>query len=131
MDGADTVIAQASGVAVIDTVFVFVVSLIIGAIGIYAGARLLIDADTSFWLAIVTAFLGALVWAVVSFFIGWIPLLGPLLTLIVWIGVINWQYPGGWITATGIAIVAWIVTGVILYVLNMLGVVGLSALGVP
>lgn len=131
MGGAVTVVAQSSSVPVIDAVFVFVVSLIIGAIGIYTGARLLIDEDTSFWLALVTAFLGAVVWGVVAFFIGWIPILGPLLTLIVWIGFINWQYPGGWGTAIGIAVVAWIVTAVILYILNVLGVVGLTAIGVP
>lgn len=131
MGGVSAVIAQTSSVPVIEAVFVFVVSLIIGAIGIHTGARLLIDEDTSFWLALVTAFLGAIVWGIVAFFIGWIPILGPLLTLIIWIGFINWQYPGGWGTAVGIAVVAWIVTGIILYVLNMLDIVGLSAMGVP
>jgi len=73
---------------------VLLVSLIIGTAAIYAGARLIIDADTGIGRAAVTALLGALAWALVSFFVGWIPFLGPLLTLVAWIGVINWQYPG-------------------------------------
>ncbi|MFC6961616.1 hypothetical protein [Halocatena marina] len=126
----DIVIAQMGG-SFINALFVFVVSLLIGAVGIYTGARLLIDRDTGFRRAIVTAFVGAIIWALVAFFVGWIPIIGPLLTLIVWIGFINWQYPGGWGTAVGIGFVAWIVTFAILYVLSLLGFVGLGAIGVP
>lgn len=126
----DIVIAQMGG-SFINALFVFVVSLLIGAVGIYTGARLLIDRDTGFRRAIVTAFVGAIIWALVAFFVGWIPIIGPLLTLIVWIGFINWQYPGGWGTAAGIGFVAWIVVFAILYVLSLLGFVGLGAIGVP
>lgn len=126
----DIVIAQMGG-SFINALFVFVISLLIGAVGIYAGARLLIDRDTGFRRAIVTAFVGAIIWALVALFVGWIPIIGPLLTLVVWIGFINWQYPGGWGTAVGIGFVAWIVTFAILYVLSLLGFVGLGAIGVP
>src|SRR6056297_3068814 len=78
-------------------IFVFVVNLLIGAVGIHTGARLIIDRDVGYGRAVFTAFVGALVWAVVAFFLGWIPLLGPILALGAWIGVINWQYPGGWL----------------------------------
>ena len=113
------------------SLIVLVVSLVIGTTAIYAGARLMIDADTGIGRAAVTALLGALAWALVSFFVGWIPLLGPLLTLVAWIGVINWQYPGSWTTAAGIGLIAWLVSVAVLVVLGSFGIVGFEALGVP
>lgn len=113
------------------SIIVLIVSLLIGTVAIYAGARLLIDADTGIGRAAVAALLGALAWALVSFFVGWIPLLGPLLTLVAWIGVINWQYPGSWGTAAGIGLIAWLVSVAALVVLGNLGIVGFDALGVP
>lgn len=113
------------------SLIVLVVNLIIGTIAIYAGARLIIDADTAVGRAAVTALFGALAWAIVSFFFGFIPILGPLLTLVAWIGIINWQYPGGWGTAAGIGLVAWLVAVAVLVVLSSLGLVGFEALGVP
>lgn len=113
------------------SLIVLLVNLVIGTIAIYAGARLIIDADTAIGRAAVTALLGALAWALVSFFFGFIPILGPLLTLVAWIGIINWQYPGGWGTAAGIGLVAWLVAVATLVVLSSLGLVGFEALGVP
>lgn len=132
MVGIDIVVAQASSdVSIFSAIAVFIVNLIIGAIGIYTGARLLIDQETGFGRAVSTAFFGAIIWAIVAFFIGWIPILGPILTLIVWLGFVNWQYPGGWGTAIGIVIVSWIVVLIILYILSLIGIVGLNAIGVP
>ena len=113
------------------SLIVLMVSLVIGTIAIYAGARLIIDADTGIGRAAVTALLGALAWALVSFFLGWIPFLGPLLTLVAWIGVINWQYPGSWTTAAGIGLIAWLVSVAVLVVLSSFGIIGFEALGVP
>jgi len=113
------------------SIIVLVVNLLIGTIAIYAGARLVIDADTGVGRAAVTALLGALAWALVSFFVGWIPLLGPLLTLLAWIGVINWQYPGGWVSAVGIGLLAWLISVAVLVALSTVGLVGVDALGVP
>ena len=117
--------------AIVSAVFVFLVSLLVGAVAIRLGAQVMIDSDIGFRRAIITAVIGAIVYSVVGFFLGWIPLLGPLLMLVAWIGVINWQYPGGWGTAIGIAIIAWIVAVAILYGLSILGIVTPEALGVP
>ncbi|WP_088901540.1 hypothetical protein [Halorubrum lacusprofundi] len=114
----------------VDTLIVFVVSLLVGAVGIYVGARVMTDTD-SFPKAVVTALIGAIVWAVVAFFFGWIPLLGPLLALIAYLAVVNWQYPGGWIKAAGIALFAAVASLVVLYVMAVVGIVGFEALGVP
>ncbi|HKJ59862.1 MAG TPA: hypothetical protein VKA37_11575 [Halobacteriales archaeon] len=116
--------------ALVDTVVVFVVSLLIGGVGIYVGARLVADVD-DYGYAIVTALIGAIVWAVVGFFFGWIPFLGALLTLVAYLAVINYRYPGGWMNAIVISLVAWIASLVVLYVLAFFGLVAFDALGVP
>jgi len=116
--------------AVLDSIIVFVVSLLIGALGIYLGARVIADVD-DYTYAIVTALVGAIVWVVIAFFLGWIPLLGPLLALIAYIAVINYRYPGGWVDAAGIALIAWIAAVVVLYVLALLNVTAFDAVGIP
>lgn len=116
--------------AFLDSLVVFVVSLLVGALGIYAGARVVTDYE-DYTYAIVTALLGAIIWAIVGFLFGWIPLLGPLLVLLAYVGVINWRYPGGWGSAILIAFVAWLTVLVVLYVLAFLGVATFDAVGVP
>lgn len=113
------------------SVVIFVINLLIGAIGIYAGAQLLIDRDVEFSYAAVTALIGAIVWAIVSFFFGWIPILGALLTLVAWVGVINWRFPGGWGTAAAVGFTAWVVAVIVLYALALFSVITFDALGIP
>lgn len=113
-----------------DTLVVFVVSLLIGGVGIYAGARALADVD-DYSYAVVTALIGAVVWAVVGFFVGWIPFLGPLLAFLAYVAVLNVRYPGGLGEATGIALVAMVASLVVLYVLGVLGITAFEAVGVP
>lgn len=119
------------GASVVGAVFVFLVNLLIGALGIHFGAKLVVDADVGFRRAIVAALVGALIWTVVAFFFGWIPLLGPILTLLAWIAVINWSYPGGWGSAIAIAFVAWLVALVVLWALATVGIFEFAALGIP
>lgn len=115
----------------VGSLFVFAVSLLIGALAIHFGAQLIIDRDVGYRRAIVAAFIGAVVWAIATFFFGWIPVIGPLLAIIAWIGVINWSYPGGWGTAALIGILAWVAATVILYLLYVAGIIEITALGVP
>lgn len=115
---------------VLASAIVFVVSLLIGALGIYAGARVIVGAG-DYDHAIVTALIGAIVWAVVGFFVGWIPLLGPLLALLAYIAVINVRYPGDWTAAAMIGILAWVTVLVVLYALAAIGLTGFEAVGVP
>lgn len=114
----------------IASAIVFVVSLLIGAAGIYAGAQIIVGRG-DYDHAIVTALIGAIVWAIVGFVVGWIPLLGPLLALIAYVGVINWRYPGDWTAAAMIGLVAWVTVLIALYALAALGITGFEALGVP
>ncbi|MDQ2052134.1 hypothetical protein RBH26_16775 [Natronolimnohabitans sp. A-GB9] len=114
----------------IESLIVFAVSLLIGAAGIYVGAKVVVDTE-DYTYAIITALLGAIVWGVVGFFFGWVPLLGPLLVFIAYLAVINARYPGGWIDAAAITIVAWLSVLIVLYVLALIGVTGYEAAGVP
>ena len=117
--------------SIASAVLVFLVSLIVGAAAIHLAARLVIDRDTGFRRATLTALIGAVVYALVGLFIGWVPLLGPLLMLVAWVAVINWRYPGGWVSAIGIGFVAWVVALLIVFALSELGIVTPEALGVP
>lgn len=116
--------------ALIDSVIVFLVSLLIGALGIYVGARVVTDRD-DYSYAIITALIGAVIWVVVAFFVGWIPFLGPLLALLAYVAVINARYPGGWVNAAAIAMIAWLASIIVLYVLGVLGFASFEAIGVP
>lgn len=116
--------------AIIESLVVFVVSLLIGALGIYIGASL-ITGEEDYTYAFVTALIASIVWVVIAFFFGWIPFLGPLLALLAYVTVINLRYPGGYLDAIGIALVAWVASVVVLYALAVLGVTTFDAAGVP
>jgi len=116
--------------ALLDSLIVFLVSLMIGGLGIYVGARFVAGVD-DYSHAIVTALIGAIVWVVVAFFFGWIPLLGPVLALLAYIAVINTRYPGGWVDAIAISVVAWLASLLVLYVLAVLDIAAFEAIGVP
>jgi hypothetical protein len=103
------------------SVVTFVISLLVGGLGIYVGARVMTgraDFERAVWTALFTA-LGV---AIVSLVVGWIPLLGGILAtvlgFVVYLGIINWRYPGGWIDAAGIALIAWIAAVVVLTLLG-------------
>ena len=114
----------------VDSIIVLVVSLLVGALGIYVGARVITDED-DYTYAIVTALIGAVIWAVLGFLVGWIPLVGPLVVFIAYVTVINLRYPGGWVNAILISLIAWLAAVVVLYVLAVVGITSFEAVGVP
>ncbi|WP_435195433.1 hypothetical protein [Natronomonas sp. EA1] len=116
--------------ALLDSLVVFIVSLLIGGLGIHVGASILARGD-DYSHAVVTAAFGALVWAIAGTLFGGIPLLGPLITLLAYLTVIRWRYGVGWLTAGGIALIGWVAAVVVLSVLGILGVADLSATGIP
>lgn len=117
--------------AVADAVLIFVLSIIVGTIAILVGARLLIDADAGVPNATVTALAGALVFAVSSLFLDWLPVVGVLVTLVVWIVTINWRYPGGWGIAAVIGVFTWLAAVVIVAAFAVFGIVAPDTLGLP
>ncbi|MCU4754160.1 hypothetical protein OB919_19615 [Halobacteria archaeon AArc-curdl1] len=114
----------------LNSIIVFIVSLLIGALGIYVGARVIVD-TSDYTYAFITALFGALVWAVVGFFFGWIPLLGPILVFLAYLAVINARYPGGWLRAILITLVAWLSVLIVLTLLAVAGITTVDAVGVP
>ncbi|NLV08680.1 MULTISPECIES: hypothetical protein [Halomicrobium] len=117
----------------VGSVVTFLVSLLIGGLGIYVGARVM-TGDGDFEQAVWTALFAALGVGVVSLLVGWIPLLGGLLATVlgffVYLGIINWRYPGGWIDAAGIALIAWLASVLVLTLVSPLLPGGVGALGV-
>jgi hypothetical protein len=111
---------------VVGSIVAFVVALLVGGLAIYLSANILMDVQ-DYSHAVITAFIGAVAWALAA----WIPLVGPVIALIVWIGVINWRYPGGWINAVIIGVVAWLAALALLFVLNTVLGLGVAAFGVP
>lgn len=111
---------------VVGSLIAFVVALLIGGLAIYISARVIVDVE-DYSYAVITALVGAVAWALTS----WIPLIGPIIALLVWIAVINWRYPGDWIKAVLIGLVAWLSALVILFVLNAVLGLGIGAFGVP
>jgi hypothetical protein len=110
----------------IGSLVAFVIALLIGGLAIYISARVVADVD-DYGHAVITAFIGAIAWALTA----WIPLIGSLIALFVWIAVINWRYPGGWIKAAIIGLAAWVSALVILFVVNSIFGLGIGAFGVP
>ena len=116
-------------VSLLDSLIVFIISLLIGALGIYIGARVVVDYE-DYTYAIVTALVGAIVYAVVTFLVpfGW---LGLLLALIAYLAIINWRYPGGWVEAIAITLIAWLAVVIVAWLLGVLGIVPPEATGIP
>jgi len=112
--------------AIVASLIAFIVALLVGGLAIYISARVIVGVE-DYSHAVITALIGAIAWALTS----WIPLIGPIIALIVWIAVINWRYPGNWIKAVLIGLVAWISALVILFILNELLGLGIGAFGVP
>lgn len=109
----------------------FAVNLLVGGLALYVGARYVVYRDRyghgDVGHAVVTALAGAVVWAVLA----GVPLVGPVLALAGWLAIVRWRYPGGWVKAVSLAAVAWAAAVIMLALLDLLGLGGVTALGVP
>ena len=104
----------------------FIIALLIGGLAIFISASLVVDVR-NYGHAVITALIGAIAWALTA----WIPLIGPVIALIVWVGVIKWRYPGGWVSAAIIGFIAWISAVVIIFVVDAILQLGIGAFGIP
>ncbi|PSQ56951.1 hypothetical protein BRD22_03930 [Halobacteriales archaeon SW_8_68_21] len=111
---------------VLGAVVSFVVALLVGGLGIYVSGRVVADVD-DYSHAVVTALIGAVAWAIGSL----IPVVGSLVALVAWVWVVNRRYPGGWVKAAAIGVVAWAAALAVIFVLNGVLDLGITALGVP
>ncbi len=113
-------------IPLIGSIVAFVVALLAGGLAIYISASL-VAGVSDYRHAVLTALVGAIGWALFS----WVPLVGSLLALVVWVGIINWRYPGGWKNAALIGVVAWLSALLILTLVNTVFRLGIGAFGVP
>jgi len=111
-------------VSVLGGLIGLVVSLLVGGAAIYVAASF-VTGEKDYVQALGTALVGSL--ALV--FLGWIPLVGGIVALVVWVGVINWRYEGGWVNAAIIGFVAWLAALLASIVLGVLGVA--NVVGIP
>jgi hypothetical protein len=116
--------------ALIDSLVVFLIGLLVGGAGIYVGGRL-VAGVTDYSHAVITAFIGALAWAVIGFLLGGVPGVAPIVALVAWIWIINSRYPGGWLKAILIGLTSWLTVILILSILASLGIGNFDAVGVP
>lgn len=111
-----------------DRLVTFAASLLVGAGAIHAGAAAVgVAGGRGIAHAALTALVGALVWALLDA----IPLLGGLLALVAWVGVVRWRYDGGWLRSAVVGVAAWAAAVVALAALELIGIGSVSALGVP
>lgn len=109
-----------------ETFATFVVSLLVGGLALAVGEWLVVgDADLTG--ATMTAAIGAVAWAIVD----GVPLLGPLLALALWLGILHWRFDAGWFGTAVIGGVAWVTAIVAVTVGAALGLPVEEAIGIP
>lgn len=114
------------GPGLIDSLAALLENLLVGGLGILAGTQL-VAGDGNLVRATITAAIGALVWA----FLDGIPLIGPLVALLAWIGVLHVRHDTGWTGAAVAGFVAWIVAGTLALLLSAIGLPVTEVVGVP
>ena len=93
----------------------FLISLVISAIIIYLASKLLGEKE-GFGTAILAALVGAIIFALVSYFIG-IGWVAALIGGIAWLIALGSLYKIGWLKSLVIAVVIWIFTTIVSMVL--------------
>ncbi|MFW6318045.1 MAG: hypothetical protein ACOC06_06210 [Halorubrum sp.] len=106
----------------------FVVGLLVGGLAIFIAAAV-VTGTRNYGHAVFTALFGAIVWALASLFLSWIPLIGDFMPLVAWVWLIRRRYGASWVQAVIIGLVAWASAVLVLAVLPFAGVT--DAVGVP
>jgi hypothetical protein len=117
-------------VGLIDSVFHLLIGFLTGTVGIHYGA-MYAGVESSWRVAAITALVGAVVWMVASLFMGWIPLLGSILTFGIWIVAVTRMYSVGLGEAFEVAIFAWIAAFVLTHLESFMGFRNVDAIGIP
>ncbi len=101
--------------ALFGTLLGFLISLVISAIIIFLAARILGEKE-GFGTAVFAAFIGAIIFALVSYFlgVGWI---AALVGGLAWLIALGSLYKIGWMKAFVIAVVIWIIATLVSLVL--------------
>jgi hypothetical protein len=118
----------------LSSVVVLVVSVLVGGVAIHVGSMFALR-SRDYTHAVVTAILGALAWTGVEVAFAWAEIdvgaVVSVVSLVVWVGVVKWQYESTWIRAALIGAFAWIAALVTLSLLAAFGVDAVDAYGIP
>ncbi len=101
--------------ALLETLISFLISLVISAVIIYIATQLFGEVE-GFGTALLAAFLGAIIFALVSYFLGagWI---ASIIGGLTWLIALGSLYNMGWIKSFVIAVVIWIFAAIVSLVL--------------
>lgn len=114
-------------VAIIGSLVGWLLGLFVGGLALFVAGQLVHGGQGNVEHSLWTALIGTVAWGVLS----WVPLVGVLLAPVAWIAVIKWRYPGDWAHAITVAVVAWLVALGGLFVLDVFGLGGFDAVGIP
>lgn len=112
----------------IGSVVTFVVGLLVGGLAIFIAAAV-VTGTRDYGHAVFTALFGAIVWALATLLLSWVPLIGEFMPLIAWVWLIRRRYDVSWVQAGIVGFVAWASAVLVLAVLPFAGVT--DAVGVP
>jgi hypothetical protein len=101
--------------ALLDVIIQFLISLVVSGIIIYLATKLFGE-EEGFGTAILAALTGAIIFTLVSFFIG-INWLATLISGIAWLIALGNLYNIGWLKSFAIAIVIWIFANIVSWIL--------------
>jgi len=93
----------------------FLISLVISAIIIFIAAKLLGEKE-GFGTAILAALAGAVIFGLVSYFLG-IGIIASVIAGIVWLIALSSLYQMGWLKSFVVAVIIWIFAAIVSYVL--------------
>ena len=96
----------------------FLISLVLSGVIIYIATKLFGEKE-GFGTAILAALIGAIIFALVSYFIG-IGWIAVLISGIAWLIALGSLYKIGWLKSLGIAIVIWVFTTIVSWLLSNL-----------
>ena len=101
--------------ALLETLISFLISLVISAVIIYIATKLFGEVE-GFGTALLAAFLGAIIFALVSYFLGagWI---ASIIGGLTWLIALGSLYNMGWIKSFVVALVIWIFAAIVSLVL--------------
>lgn len=97
--------------ALIGNLLGFIINLIISGVVIYIATKLFGE-DEGFSTAILTAFIGAIIWAVISYLIGG-GMIASIIGGIAWLMAIRSMYNVGWLKSIIIAVFIWLIAQIV------------------
>ena len=114
---------------IVETVILFVISLIISAIIIFIVTKIFGEKE-GFGTALLAAFVGAILYTALYYIFGLIPELvglkwaASLIGGIGWLIALRFLYSIGWLKALGLAIIIWVISAIVGYFLPSLATTG-------